>query len=353
MHEGAVAPVVHVISYDRTTLEEGQVSGVEEVRAVLGRDRAAGRVTWIDVQGLGNPELLRSIAEVLELHPLAVADAVNVGQRPKVDAYPEFLYCAIRMVMSAEHMARWEQVSVFVGHGFVLTVQETIGDCLDPLRERLRQGRKALRGAGADFLGCMLIDAIVDGYFPVLEEFGEDLEELEERVIESADGQVLGEVYRAKRDLMSFRRAVWPLRDTLSQLLRDPHPLLSEASLPYLRDTTDHAMQVVDVVETYRELAASFVDVYLTSVANRTNDVMRVLTVIGSIFLPLTFLSGIYGMNFDTSRPLNMPELGWRFGYVGFWVAAAAITTVLLLMFNWLGWLGRPGRRRRRRREDG
>lgn len=347
--EAAPAPVMHVISYDSQMLEERRVATAEEVGEIYGADREAGRVTWVDLIGLGRPELLKELGAVFSLHPLALADTVNVGQRPKADDYGDHLYFALRMVTPAGETGQWEQVSVFLGEGFVLSVQERPGDCMEPLRERVRQGRKTLRASGSDYLACMVLDSIVDGYFPVLEAFGEALEELEQRIVgqaERPDPGVLSEVYHAKRELMTFRRAAWPLRDTFSQLLRDPHELLSPMVLPYLRDTADHTMQVVDIVETYRELAASFVDVHLSSIANRTNEIMRVLTVVGSIFIPLTFFAGIYGMNFDTGHPLNMPELDWPLGYLAFWVAATLIAGAMLAMFWRLGWLG-GGRRGR------
>jgi magnesium transporter len=242
--------------------------------------------------------------------------------------------------------AEWEQFGLFVGRAaesspggsdFVITFQETPGDCLEPLRERLRQGRAALREGGAGYLACMLVDAVVDGYFPVLEAYGERLDALETAVLTRPSRDTLRTIYKLKHELMGIRRAVWPLRDTLSQLLRDRSPLLGDTVLPYLRDTTDHSIQLVDVIETYRELAASFVDVYLSSLANRTNEAMRVLTVIATIFIPLTFLAGVYGMNFDT-----MPELRWTYGYLAFWIVSLLLAGSLLLAFHRLGWLKRP-----------
>lgn len=345
---GGIAPRIHAIRYSADAIEEFDPTDARQAHDLV-RD---GSVAWLDVQGLGDQDLIRAFGEEFGLHPLAVADTVNVGQRPKVEDYDDRVYCVLRMVTLNEHdEIHWEQVSLFIGPGFVLSFQETYGDCLGPVRERLRQGKKQLRAAGGDFLGAMLLDAIVDGYFPVLEEFGDRLEDIETRVIGRPGESVLGDVYRAKRELMMFRRATWPLRDALNQLLRESHELIDEGTLPYIRDAADHVMQVVDVNETYREIATSFVDVYLSAMANRTNEVMRVLTIMATVFIPLTFLAGIYGMNFT-----DMPELHWRYGYLAFWIASVTVVILMLGMFRHFGWIGpqrrRERRERRRRRKD-
>lgn len=339
--EGSPKPRIRVMAYGPEALDERDIATPEEARAAV----QPGRVAWIDVSGLGDEAILRGLGDAFEIHPLALSDVVHTGQRPKADSYGEALFCVARMAThESDGEFTWEQMSLWLGDGFVLTFQETPGDCLESLRDRIRRGQKALRGSGADYLATMLLDGIVDGYFPVLEAYGEKLESIEARVIERPDPRVLGEVYRMKRDLMTFRRAAWPLRDVLNHLLRDGHVRLSPAVAPYLRDAADHVAQVVDVIESYRELAGSFVDVYLSSVSNRTNEAMRVLTVISTIFIPLTFLAGVYGMNFDRAEPGNMPELGWPYGYVGFWAISLALGIALLVAFRRLGWLG--GRRR-------
>lgn len=339
----SVPPRIHAIRFNPETIEEFDPTSAEEAHALL-RDNT---ITWIDVQGLADTELIKGLGERFTLHPLAVADTVNVGQRPKVEDYTDRLFVVLRMVTFKEDDdIQWEQVAIFIGEGFVLSFQENYDDCLGPVRDRLRQGKKTLRGSGSDYLGAMLIDAIIDGYFPVLEQFGERLERLENEVIVSPDPDVLASVYRAKRQLMTFRRATWPLRDALNQLVRESHELIDDAVIPYLRDAADHVMQVVDVNETYRELASSFVDVYLSSVANRTNEVMRVLTILATVFIPLTFLAGIYGMNFvtDDGEPA-IPELRWKFGYPAFWIVSVTMAVAMFFVFRRLGWLGRRKRR--------
>lgn len=328
---------MRVIRYSPTEHTEHAPKDAHEAKALL----LSGHITWIDVVGIGDPALVEAFGKLFGLHRLALSDVMNTGQRPKVDDYGESMYAAVRMVtLDDDDLIQWEQVSLFLGRDFVITFQERPGDCLDPLRLRLKSSTSMLRRSGSDYLAIQVLDSIVDGYFPVLEEYGEQLEELEAKVIDRPDPEVLADVYRAKRELVHFRRAVWPLRDSLSQVLREGHALLSAETLPYLRDINDHVMQVVDVQESYRELAGSFIDVYLSGVSNRTNEVMKVLTVISTIFIPLTFVAGVYGMNFDPEVPGNMPELRWRFGYPAFWIFTLVVATALLIVFRRLGWLG-------------
>lgn len=340
--EEFVEPRLRLMSYGPTELEERDLADASEAAGA----RRPGRVTWIDVQGLGDGSIVQRLGESFAIHPLAISDIVHLGQRPKADEYDTHLFVVLRMAsLGEDDEPRWEQVSVVLGEDFVLSFQERPGDCLDPLRERVRKSRKMLRNSGPDYLACMILDAIVDGYFPLLEYHGSQLEEFEDAILGNSGRDVLADVYRVKRDLMTFRRAGWPLREALNQLQRheDEDPWLSPAVLPYLRDTVDHVTQVVEINETYRELAASLVDVYLSTLGQRTNEIMRVLTVIATIFIPLTFFAGVYGMNFDLEHPTNMPELTWRYGYVGFWIVSSAVAIALLVLFRRLGWLG--GRR--------
>ncbi len=335
--EDAAETVVQIFSYDAETIEERRARSAPEVREIVEADRGAGRMTWIDVQGLRDVALLEGLRDLLEIHPLAFADMLNVGQRPKMDDYGASLFVAIRMVTVPEGEIRWEQVSVFARMGVILTAQERAGDCLEPLRDRLRKGRKMLRGSGADYLMAMVIDAIVDGYFPVVDHYGERLEVLEEEVVQRPSQALLREVYRAKRELLTFRRAVWPLRDAMSQMMReDEHEMVSDHSRPYLRDTFDHLMQVFDIIETYREMASSFMDIYLSSISNKTNEVMRVLTIGAAIFIPITFIAGVYGMNFE-----YIPELGFKYGYFVFWALVLGVAGGMLGLFWKLGWIGK------------
>ena len=333
-----MAPRMSAFVFDESSLEE-LTPDLADDPAVL---RRPGACLWLDVQGLGDPDLVERVGAAFGLHPLLVADVVNVGQRPKIEEHDDNLFGVVRMTTLEDGgRIRSEQVSVVIGADFVITFQESYGDCLDPLRVRLREGRRRLRAGGSAYLGCMVIDGIVDGYFPVLESCGERLEIVEERVLSAPSQGVVAEVFRMKRELTALRRACWPLRETLAQLLRERHPLLPDAVLPYLRDTTDHVMQIVDILEAYREVAGGLVEVYLSSMSQRTNEVMRLLTVIATIFIPLTFLAGVYGMNFDRSSPSNMPELGWPLGYLAFWAVCLLLTAGLMSVFWRLGWLTR------------
>jgi len=336
--ERTITPEVSLFTYDAQDFEEQAVGVVSELR---GRTEGP-RVAWIDVRGLGDGAVVQELGALLGLHPLAVSDVVNLGQRPKVDQYDEVLFLVLHMAtMNGDGRLRWEQVSLFLGAHYVLTFQESYEDCLEPLRNLVRAGRTQVRASGADYLACMVIDGIVDGYFPILEHYGERLEEFEDTILGGHRRDVLGPLYVAKRDLAAFRRACWPLREALAHMLREDGLALSEPARLHLRDALDHTMQVVEVNESYRELSASLVEVHLSMVGQRTNDIMRVLTVVSTIFIPLTFLAGVYGMNFDTRSAWNMPELSWPFGYLAFWAVSLGLASGLLLLFRRLGWLRR------------
>ena len=338
-------PEIHVISYDKDRLDEREHATLEGALACV----AEGRVTWIDVRGLGDGSIVRELGQRLEIHPLVTSDVINLGQRPKVEAYADELFLIARMV-TIEHDRGplggelvWEQLSVYFTPSVAITFQETPVDCLGGLRERLRAGRPKIRSSGTDYLAGQVIDAVVDGYFPVLEHYGDHIEALEERVFEHGSDDVLQTLYLTRRDLTGFRRAVLPLREALGQLYRDPEVDLVDETRLHLRDTIDHTMQVSEVNENYAELVSNLVEMHLSLVAHRTNDVMRVLTLVATIFIPLSFVAGVYGMNFDTSFRANLPELGWPFGYAFFWMVCLTLAAGLVTMFYRLGWLRRLG----------
>jgi magnesium transporter len=334
---GAHVPTsFHVIHYTRDGLDEVELATAAELTPYIGKEG----VTWVNVNGLGNAELIRGLGELLELHLLALEDTLSVPQRPKVDDYGTHLFAVIRMLHFAaagpSAAIETEQVSVFLGRNFVVTVQEHPGDCLDPVRHRLRTATGQIRRQGADYLMYTILDAVIDHYFPFLEAMGEVVEELEDLVVEQPSRQILGRIHDVKRRLLEVRRAIWPLRDAINSLLRGDSALVRKPTQLYLRDCYDHTVQVLDIVETYRELAGGLMDVYLSSVSNKMNEVMKVLTVIATIFIPLTFIAGIYGMNFK-----NMPELGLRWAYFAVWGVMVAVAITMLLMFRRRGWLGR------------
>ena len=332
----APKPVVRVMTYGPDACEERQVDDPKALREIL----HTTPVVWVNVDGLGDAEILTAIGEAFDLHPLALEDIVNVPQRAKVEQYGENLFIITRMASLGEHLET-EQVSLFLGRDFVLTFQEHAGDCLEPVRERIRKGMGRIRRAGADYLAYALLDAVVDGYFPVLEQYGEHLEALEEQVIARPDNTTIARIHRAKRDLLTLRRAIWPQRETISALTREEAEQISDPTRVYLRDCYDHVVQIIDMVETYREIASGLLDAYQSSVSNRMNEVMKVLTIIATIFIPLGFLAGIWGMNFNPEkRPLNMPLTQWSFGYPFALALMVGIAATMLVFFWRKGWLG-------------
>ncbi len=293
-------------------------------------------VSWVDLQGLGNEPVLQQVGQVFKLHPLVLEDVVNVPQRPKVEEYDDQLLIITRMVMLSRESGSFlsEQISFILGDHYLLSVQEEAeNDCFGPVRDRIMSAKGSIRKMGADYLLYALVDAIIDGFFPVLEEYGEQLELLEDEVVANPSRQTLEHIHRMKRELLSLRRAIWPQRDAINTLIRDESDLISHEVRIYLRDCYDHTVQVLDMVETYREVASSLMDIYLSSVSNKMNEIMKVLTVISSIFIPLTFIAGIYGMNFE-----HMPELKTRFGYFVCLAIMLTVAIVQLTLFWRKGW---------------
>ena len=308
---------------------------------------------WIDVSGLANIELLRGLGEAFSLHRLALEDVVTVHQRPKAEDYGHYVFIVARsMVQDTD--AETEQVSMFLSSSVLLTFQERPGDCFAVVRKRLRDAAGRIRGSGADYLCYALIDSIIDGYFPKLETYGENLEALEDEVVASPDPEHIGELHELKRDFLMIRRAVWPLRETINTLIRDDHGHFTESTRIYLRDCYDHTIQLIDIVETYREIANGLLDVYISSVSAKLNEVMKVLTIIATIFIPLGFVASLYGMNFDQDASRwNMPELGWAYGYPAILLFMMTVGCGMLYWFWRMGWIGRGPKRRGRRRGDG
>ena len=304
--------------------------------------REKDHVFWLDVLGLGSEDTLHQLGRVFNLHPLLLEDLVNVPQRPKIEDYQDQLVIITQMVMPKKRgEGFWlEQVSFVLGKDYLLTVQEEPErDCFESVRERIRRNKGIIRQRGADYLAYSLWDAIIDGFFPVLETYGELIEELEDQVLQQPTQQTLTKIYQIKRELLALRRAMWPQRNAINVLIRDGNTLISSETNRYLRDCYDHAVQIIDMVETYRELASSLMDVYLSAVSNRMNEVMKILTVIATIFIPLTFVAGIYGMNFNPeASPWNMPELNWYWGYPICLSLMIAIAASLGYFFWRRGW---------------
>jgi magnesium transporter len=334
----AKPPVITLIDYSETSAMRIEIETPEECAPYLDTDS----VSWVDVKGLGSEDILLRLGKVFGLHPLVLEDVVNVPQRPKVEEYDDQLLVIARMV-TLKHDGNGftsEQVSFILGRHYLLTVQEEPEyDSFGPIRERIRTAKGTIRRYGTDYLAYALIDSIVDGFFPVLETYGEQLEELEDAVVANPSRVTLERVHELKRELLTLRRAIWPQRDAINSLIRDSSDLISQDVRIYLRDCYDHTVQVLDMVETYRELAASLMDVYLSSVSNKMNEVMKLLTVISSIFIPLTFIAGVYGMNFNPEKsPFNMPELNWYWGYPLCWGVMLSTAAFLVFFFWRRGW---------------
>lgn len=332
----AVKPHVRVMQYGRAgAVLEQDVPDIEALPGLLRDDR----VTWIEIEGLGDEALLRRLGAIFHIHPLALEDVVNAPQRPKAEEYAEHLLLITRMarLINAYDVDR-EQVAIFVGKTYILTFQEHYrdGDVLDPVRQRIREGIGPICSFGADYLGYALIDTIIDAYYPVVEALSERLEKLEDRILSGRSSRtVLDRLNRIKNDAIVLRRAMWPQLEALNRLQRDPTRFLSDDVRLYLRDTTDHCAQVVDVLDSSRELINGMLNTYLSLVSNKTNEVMKVLTIMSSIFIPLTFVAGVYGMNFA-----YMPELSSRWGYPAALIVMAIAVIGLLVYFYRKGWLG-------------
>ena len=331
-------PRIHVFRYGPGGAREQECT---DTRELAGMARGADRL-WVNVDGLGDAATIVSLGEVFGMHRLALEDVVNVHQRPKVEIYGSAIFVVTRMIHLEPGGHPWsEQVSMHVRDGLVLTFQEREGDCLDAVRARLRDPRSRLLTSGSDYLAYAILDAVIDAFFPVMEAFGDRLEELEDETILDPTRDTLMRVHDAKRELIGIRRAIWPQREMVSSLMREGTPLVTDETRLYLRDSYDHTIRIIDLLENYRELASSLMDVYLSSVSNRMNEVMKVLTIIATIFIPLTFIAGIYGMNFDREASAwNMPELGWAYGYPACIAVMLLTTLALLWFFRRKGWLG-------------
>lgn len=340
INEDSPHPKIRVMDYNAFQLEEKELGSPRDVIPYL--TDGVESITWIDVHGLGDELVVRELGEIFSLHPLTLEDVVHVGQRAKTEEFEGHRFIIVRMVELTEgDTVRTEQLSVFVGQSFLVTFQEFPGDSFDPIRDRLRRGRGLIRKSGPDFLMYSLLDAAIDHYFPVMERYGEILEELEDEVALRPTPALLARIHKTKLELLTIRRAIWPVRDVVNALLRDESDLIKPETRTHLRDCYDHAVQVMDMIETFRELASGLLDIYMSSVANRTNDVMKVLTVVTTVFTPLTFIAGVYGMNFEAGAgPLSMPELRWRFGYVACLAFMGLLGGSMFVTFWRRGWIG-------------
>ena len=314
---------IDIIDYDEAQFQEKAAKKAEECFPFKDTET----VTWINISGIHDVEIIKKIGKEFKLHPLVLEDIVNTGQRPKYEDFDDHIFVVLKMLYYDDKSdeIKTEQVSLIVGSNFVISFQELEGDVFHPIRERIRNSKGRIRKAGADYLAYALLDAVVDGYFIILEKIGERIEGIEEELVKNPTPETLKIIHDLKREMIFLRRSVWPLREVISVLERGESSIIHEKTQIYLRDVYDHTIQVIDTIETFRDMVSGMLDIYLSSVSNRMNQVMKVLTIIATIFIPLTFIAGIYGMNFK-----YMPELEWKPGY---FIALGLMFVIGLSMF--------------------
>ncbi|MFH1079913.1 MAG: magnesium/cobalt transporter CorA [Pseudomonadota bacterium] len=324
---------VTLLDYNGDHYLEKSIDNIEELHAF--RDRQT--VSWVHIEGIHDTRILEQLGDVFGLHPLILEDILNTDQRPKMQDMGDYMFIVLKRFCNTcdEHNdITSEQVSVLLGPNYVISLHERADALLDPIRERIKTSKGRMRKAGADYLAYAIIDMILDSYFGILETLGERIELEEEALMNNPAQSTLQAIQHLKRDMIFLRKSIWPLRETISALERTESPLIQDATGIYLKDIYDHAIQVIDTVETYREMLSGMIDIYLSSLSNRMNQVMKVLTVIATIFMPMTFLAGVYGMNFK-----HFPELEWHWGYLFFWIINMTIAVVMLILFKRRKWL--------------
>jgi magnesium transporter len=324
---------MEVIDYSEASFEQKAIERVEECFPF----KARPTITWVNIDGVHDIGIIEKIGKEFRINDLVLEDIVNTEQRPQAKDFGSFIFIVLKMAKydPADDELLTEQVSLVVGSNFVISFQEgKEGDVFGSVRERIRAGKDRIRKMGADYLAHALMDASVDSYFTVLEQIGMKLEDVEDETLNHPTPKTLEQIHKLKRNLIFLRKAVWPVREVASFLERSESPLIEKTTKIYFRDIFDHSLQLIDLIETFRDVAAGMLDIYLSSLSNRMNEVIKVLTIISTIFIPLTFLAGLYGMNFK-----NMPELGWRFGYYGVLALMVAIVVFMLFFFKRKRWI--------------
>jgi len=323
---------ITIFDYDADTYREKRGATVDECAPF----KDSPSVTWINVDGVADTETIKALGERYDLHPLVLEDIVTPDQRPKMEDYGSYIYIVLNMLSRdpSTRAVQSEQISIVLGANYVLSFQEKPGDVFDPIRERIRNNKGRIRRMKADYLAYALIDTVVDHYFIIMETMEEWIEEIEEKLIDQPSKDIPAQINAVKRDLVYMRRSLWPLRELVSGLQRSESPLLDASLDVFLRDVYDHTIQVIETLETFRDILSGLIDIYMTSVSNRMNEIMKTLTIIATIFIPLTFIAGVYGMNFH-----YMPALDWRWGYYAVWGVMIALMVSLILYFRKRDWL--------------
>ena len=323
---------ISIIDYSIDKLEEKEVKNIEECFPFKNKPT----ISWINIDGLHDIELIEKIGNHFEIHPLVLEDILNTDQRPKMEDFEKYIFFVLKMLYYNEKKQEIhsEQVSLILGDNNVISFQEGVGDVFDSVRERIRSGKTRIRKRGADYLAYALFDAIVDGYFDILEKIGGRIEDMEEDLVSNPNPKILQEIYNLKREMIYIRKSVWPLREVINNLLREDSKIITKSTHIYLRDLYDHTIQVIDTIETFRDLISGMLDMYMSSVSNKMNEVMKVLTIFAAIFIPLTFIAGVYGMNFHF-----MPELTLHWGYFGILTLMLFVSIIMLMFFKRKKWL--------------
>jgi magnesium transporter len=324
---------ITVLDYDEANIKEKEISTVSECEQF----KNTSTVKWIHINGIHDVQALEELGTVFGLHPLTLEDILNSDQRPKMEDFCDYVYIVLKAFHSDNAQANEihsEQISIILGPTFVISFQEKETDIFKPVRDRIRAGKGRLRKSGADYLAYALIDSVVDNYFTILEQVGERIELLEESLVKNPTTEILQAIQHLKREMIFLRKTVWPLREAISSLERTGCQLVQESTDVYLKDIYDHTIQVIDTIETFRDMLSGILDIYLSSISNRMNEIMKVLTIIATVFMPLTFLAGVYGMNFK-----YMPELEWTWGYFFIWGIMLAVAISMLIYFRRKKWL--------------
>lgn len=341
---------VRVLCYGAASFQEQLCNDLVEALGWIG----TLEMTWIEIRGLDDVDSLRRMTDRLGLHGLLLEDIVHLHQRPKADPYDDHLFITTQALQQGEP-AETQQISMIVGKGYLISFRNALDEHIEPVLNRLRAGQEHIRRSGSDYLAYALLDTMIDSFFPVLESYGEMLEDLESEVSGLSEEDGMQRIHALKRELLMLRRAVWPQRELVNSLLHPETPFITKHTRLYLRDCYDHALQLIDMIEVYRELSGGLLETHLAATSARANEVMKVLTVIATIFLPLSWIAGIYGMNFDPDvSPFNMPELRWFLGYPFAWLLMLGTAVALLIFFHRKGWVGRknPARRKGAPRKD-
>jgi magnesium transporter len=327
----AEPPMITVIDYDETHFEETEIRQIDDLTAY----RATSTVTWINFHGFPASSVLNKIGDLFGIHPLTIEDILNTSQRPKLEDLVDYIYASVKTFHSREESNRilTAQVSLVITRHVVLSFEEENDKVFEPIREKLRKYKGRIRKMGTDYLAYRLLDAVVDGYFGILEKFGDQLESLEERVVANPDPDVLKAIHSLRIESRTLFRSVWPLREVVGALTREEFPMIKKANATYFRDVYDHTVQIIETMEANREMISDMLEIYVSNMSNRMNEVMKVLTIIATIFMPMTFLAGVYGMNFK-----YFPELEWRWAYASFWIVIVIIGVLMMIFFRRKKW---------------